>query len=46
MRKRCFLIAALAVIAVGLLAGVISRPAACWHPGLARNIGIAEQACE
>jgi hypothetical protein len=40
------LIAALAATFAGLLVGMVSRPAACWHPGVERNIGIAEQACD
>ena len=48
-------IAALAVIFAGLVAGMIPaslvttaqwEPQSCWRPGLERNIGIAEQACE
>jgi hypothetical protein len=47
---------AVAAIAAGLLVGAISRSAlvtmaqwearSCWKPGLARNIGIAEQGCD
>jgi hypothetical protein len=57
MPKRYFWIAALALAAAGLFVGVMLLPASwvttaqwepqsCWHPGLERNIGIAEQACE
>jgi hypothetical protein len=55
MLKRHFLIAAAAVVvAAGLLAGLATHaviaalrapPPDCWHPGLSRNIGIAEMPC-
>jgi len=57
MPKLRFWITALAVIFAGLIVGVMSLPASwvstaqwgpqsCWRPGLARNIGIAEQGCD
>ncbi len=55
MPKLRFWIAALTVIFAGLVAGMIAaslvttarwEPQSCWHPGLARNIGIAEQGCD
>ena len=42
-------IAALTAIAAGLLVGGSTarwEPQSCWRPGLARNIGIAEQGCD
>jgi hypothetical protein len=38
---------AIAALGLGLLVGDVARqsPPSCWHPGLARNIGIAEPAC-
>ncbi len=54
MRKRRFLIAAAVIAAAGLFAGLATHavvaalrapPPDCWHPGLSRNIGIAEMPC-
>jgi len=55
MPKLRFCVVALTVIFAGLVAGMIPaslvtmaqwEPQSCWHPGLERNIGIAEQACQ
>jgi hypothetical protein len=54
MLKRRFLIAAAAVLAAGFVAGLATQavvaalraaPPLCWHPGVSRNIGIAEMPC-
>jgi hypothetical protein len=54
MPKRRFWFAAAAVLMAGWLAGQATQammaamrpaPDLCWHPGMTRNIGIAEQPC-
>jgi hypothetical protein len=54
MLKRRFLITAAAVLAAGFLATLATQaviaalsapPPFCWHPGVSRNIGIAEMPC-
>ena len=38
---RFWIVALAVIVATGLLVVVVSRPSACWHPGLARNNPIA-----
>jgi hypothetical protein len=54
MSKRRFMITAAAVLVAGFLAGQATQaviaalrapPPFCWHPGVSRNIGIAEMPC-